>query len=93
MTASRPPGRTLAGGHRAGYVASMSTATAHLLHAYERLSAAEQREFSDLITQRHPPLADYGEITDEELTASAARLFAMLDAEEDAAATHDTPTR
>ena len=29
---------------------------------------------------------DYGEITDEELVASAARILAMLDAEEDAQA-------
>ncbi len=61
----------------------MSTATAQLLEAFDRLAPEEQREFSDVIVHRAAQL-DYGDISDEELTASAARLFAMLDEEEDA---------
>lgn len=56
----------------------MSTATAHLLSEFERLSADEQREFSAQV--------DYGDISDAELTASAASVFAIFDAEEDAQA-------
>ena len=65
------------------YSPSMSTTTAHLLEEFERLSPDEQREFSAVIVRRAAQF-DYGEITDEELTASAARIFAMLDEEEDA---------
>ena len=61
----------------------MSTATTQLLEEFERLSADEQREFSAVIVHRAAHL-DYGPITDEELTASAARIFTMLDEEEDA---------
>jgi len=61
----------------------MSTATAQLLAEFERLSPAEQKEFSAIIVHR-AALLDYGEITDEELTASAGRIFALLDEEEDA---------
>ena len=61
----------------------MSTATAHLLKGFEQLSPDEQREFSAIIIRRAAQL-EYGEITDEELTAAAARMFAMLDKEEDA---------
>ncbi len=63
----------------------MSTSTAHLLEEFERLSPDEQREFSAVIVHRTAQL-EYGDITDEELTASAARVFAMLDEEEDAKA-------
>ena len=63
----------------------MSTAAAHLLQEFERLSPEEQREFSTAIVHRAAQL-DYGDIADEELTASAARIFAMLDEEEDAKA-------
>ncbi len=63
----------------------MSTTTAHLLEEFERLSPDEQREFSTMIVHRAAQL-DYGDVTDEELTASAARIFAMLDQEEDARA-------
>ena len=62
---------------------SMSTATAHLLQEFERLSPDEQREFSAVIVHRTSHF-DYGAINDEELTASAARIFSMLDEEEDA---------
>ena len=61
----------------------MSTATAQLLKAFDRLAPEEQQEFSAVIVHRAAQL-DYGDISDEELTASAARMFAMLDEEEDA---------
>ena len=63
----------------------MSTSTAHLIEEFDRLSPDEQREFSAIIVRRSAHL-DYGEITDEELTVSAGRVFAMLDEEEDAQA-------
>ena len=59
----------------------MSNAAAHLLQEFARLSPDEQREFAALILRR----VDFGDITDQELTASAAQVFAMLDEEEDAA--------
>lgn len=55
----------------------------HLLDEFARPSPGEQREFSDAIVHRAARF-DYGEVSDEELTASAARLFALLDEEEDA---------
>ena len=63
----------------------MSATTAYLLEEFDRLTLDEQREFSAVIVQRAAFL-DHGEITDGELTASAARMFAMLDEEEDAQA-------
>ena len=63
----------------------MSIATAQLLAAFDRLAPEEQREFSAVIVHRAAQL-DYGDISDEELTASAARMFALLDEEEDAQA-------
>lgn len=63
----------------------MSTATAHLLEEFDRLPPEEQREFSAVIVHRATQF-DYGDISDEELTASAARIFSMLDEEEDAQA-------
>ena len=63
----------------------MSTATAHLLAEFDRLRPEEQREFSAIIVHRAAQLG-HGDVTDEELTASAARIFAMLDEEEDAQA-------
>ncbi len=63
----------------------MSTAAAQLLEAFDQLPPDDQREFSALIVHRAAQL-DYGDISDEELTASAARMFAMLDEEEDAQA-------
>lgn len=59
----------------------MSTAAAHLLKEFEQLSPDEQREFSAAIVHRAVQL-DYGDITDEELTVSAARVFVMLDEDE-----------
>ena len=61
----------------------MSAATAQLLEAFDRLAPEEQREFSAVIVHRAAQL-DYGDLSDEELTASAARMFALLDDEEDA---------
>jgi len=60
----------------------MSTATAHLLEEFERLSPGEQREFSRVILHRTTQL-DYAAPTDDELTA-AASVFALHDKEEDA---------
>ena len=61
----------------------MSTATAQLLEEFDRLPPEEQREFSAVIVHRAAQF-DYGDITDEELTASGARIFSMLDEEENA---------
>jgi hypothetical protein len=61
----------------------MSNATAHLLAEFERLSPDEKKEFSAIIVHR-AALLDYGDISDEELTAAAGRIFAILDEEEDA---------
>jgi hypothetical protein len=61
----------------------MSTATANLLHEFDRLSPDDQREFSAVIVHRAAQL-DYGQVSDEELTAAAARMFAIFDKEEDA---------
>jgi predicted DsbA family dithiol-disulfide isomerase len=59
----------------------MNTAVAHLVSEFEQLSPEEQREFSAAIVHRAAQL-DCGDITDEELTVSAARVFVMLDVEE-----------
>jgi hypothetical protein len=75
----------IASGNAVFYSSAMSTATAHLLSEFDRLSPEEQREFSAILLRRTAQI-DYGDITDEELTASAARVFEMLDAEEDAKA-------
>ena len=63
----------------------MGTATVQLLEAFDRLPLEEQREFSAVIVHRAAQL-DYGDISDEELTASAARMFALFDEQEDAQA-------
>jgi hypothetical protein len=67
------------------YLFSMSTATAHSLEEFERLSPGEQREFSRVILHRTAQL-DYAAPTDDELTAAAASVFALHDKEEDAPA-------
>jgi hypothetical protein len=61
----------------------MSAATAHLLRAFEELPLEDKREFTAAIVHRAAKL-DSGEIGDDELTASASRIFYMLDEEEDA---------
>lgn len=63
----------------------MSTAASQLLEEFDRLPPAEQREFSAVIVHRAAQL-DYGDLSDEELTVSASRIFAMLDEEEHAQA-------
>ncbi len=62
------------------YLFSMSTATAHLLEEFERLSPGEQREFSRVILHRTAQL-DYTASTGDELPA-AASVFALHDKEE-----------
>ena len=56
----------------------MTTATSQLLEEFDRLPPAEQREFSAVIVHQAAQL-DYGDVTDEELTISASRIFAVLD--------------
>jgi hypothetical protein len=58
----------------------MSTATAHLLEAFEQLSPGQQREFSRVILHRTAQL-DYAAPADDELTAVAS-VFALCDKEE-----------
>ncbi len=77
--------RELAPAAKPVYFLGMSSATARLLEEFDRLPTEEQREFSALIVHRAAHF-DYGDITDEELTASAATIFTMLDEEEDAQA-------
>jgi hypothetical protein len=72
----------IASGDAVSYFSAMSSATAQLLSEFDRLSPEEQREFSAILLRRTAQI-DYGDITDEELTASAARVFEMLDGEED----------
>ena len=63
----------------------MSTAATHLLREFEKLSADEQREIAGFVARRAAQL-DYDGPSDEELTGAAARMFVMLDQEEDDAA-------
>ncbi len=63
----------------------MSTETAHLLQEFEKLPVDQQREFSNVILRRTAHF-DYDAPSDEELTAAAREVFAMLDREEDDAA-------
>lgn len=72
----------IASGDAASYFFAMSTATEHLLSEFDRLSPEEKREFSTIVLRRTADI-DFGDVTDEELMASAATVFAMLDAEED----------
>jgi hypothetical protein len=60
----------------------VSAETADLLARFERLSSQEQREFAAIVIRRTSE-SDYGDVTDEELIASAATVFATLDADED----------
>jgi hypothetical protein len=59
----------------------MSTETAKLLKQFDELPLQEQKELSDAILKRTAKF-DYEEPSDEELTAAAARVFEMLDREE-----------
>lgn len=83
--AALPTDSPLSQEQRVQYLFRMSPATAHLLEEFDRLPISEQRELSAVIVHRAAQLDD-GDITDEELTASASRIFAMLDEEEDAQA-------
>ena len=62
------------------YNSPMTAATANLIEAFDRLPPDEQRVVSAAIVRRAAQL-DY-----DELTASAATIFSMLDEEEDAQA-------
>ena len=63
-------------------IAAMSTVTVQLLEQFEKLPIEEQREFSSAILQRVAHF-DYDSPSDDELTTSAAAIFAMLDLEEE----------
>jgi hypothetical protein len=59
----------------------MSTETAKLLKRFDELPLQEQKELSDAILKRTAKF-DYEELSDEELTAAAGRVFETLDREE-----------
>ena len=59
----------------------MTQAVAHILTEVERLSVPERTELRRAIVERVPMSDD---LTDDDLTALAADMFRMLDAEEDA---------
>ena len=60
----------------------MSTVIAQLLEEFEKLPLDAQREFSAAILHRTAHF-DYDAPSDEELTAAAREVFAMLDREEE----------
>jgi len=64
----------------------MSSATAQLLAQYETLAAEEKREFVEELFRRLPPL-DSGPLDDAQIAAAGDQLAAMLDEEENDAAT------
>jgi hypothetical protein len=61
----------------------MSTATADLLKEFDKLPVDAQREVSDAILHRTAQF-DYDAPSDDELTAAAREVFAILDREEEA---------
>ncbi len=63
----------------------MSSEAAKLLQQFDQLPLQEQKELSAAILKRTAKF-DYEELSDEELTAAAARVFEVLDQEEDDAA-------
>ena len=63
----------------------MSSEAAKLLQRFDQLPLQEQKELSAAILKRTAAF-DYEEPSDEELTAAAARVFELLDQEEDDAA-------
>jgi hypothetical protein len=67
------------------YLRSMSSEAAKLLQRFDQLPLQEQKELSAAILKRTTTF-DYEEPSDEELTAAAARVFEVLDQEEDDAA-------
>lgn len=64
----------------------MSSATAQLLAQFDTLPAEEKREFVDALFRRLPPL-DSGPLDDAQIAAAGDQLAAMLDKEENDAAT------
>jgi hypothetical protein len=63
----------------------MSTEAAKLLQQFDQLPLQEQKDLSDAILKR-TALFDYEEPSNKELTSAAARVFEILDREEDDAA-------
>ena len=63
----------------------MSSEAVKLLQQFDQLPLQEQKELSAAILKRTAKF-DYEEPSDEELTAAAARVFEVLDQEEDDAA-------
>jgi hypothetical protein len=61
----------------------MSTAAAHLLKEFDKLPPDAQKELSNAILHRTAHF-DYDIPSDDELTAAAREVFAILDREEEA---------
>ena len=61
----------------------MSTAATHLLREFDKLPLDAQKELSDAILRRTAHF-DYDPPSDDELTAAAREVFAILDREEEA---------
>jgi len=64
----------------------MSSTTAQLLAQFDTLPAEEKREFVDALFRRLPPL-DSGPLEDAQIAAAGDQLAAILDEEENDAAT------
>ena len=64
----------------------MSSVTAQLLAQYDTLPVEEKREFVEALFRRLPPL-DSGPLDDGQISAAGDQLAAMLDKEENDAAT------
>ena len=63
----------------------MTAAAARIIDEFKKLPAPDQKEALSQMMQAAAFL-DYGDLSDEDLTAIAAQTFAMLDREEDEAA-------
>ena len=70
----------------------MTQAVAHLCDEFQKLSVQERTEFVINITVPRVD-AEYGELTDDDLTLIAAESFARLDAEEEEYARTHPETR
>ena len=64
----------------------MSSVTAQLLAQYDTLPVEEKRQFVEALFRRLPPL-DSGPLDDGQISAAGDQLAAMLDKEENDAAT------
>lgn len=64
----------------------MTAAAAKVVDEFKKLAAPDQKEVLGQMMQTAAFL-DYGELSDDDLTAIASQTFAMLDREEDDAAT------